>query len=229
MFGDTHVEPEKLFDPASSGPPEDALDVQFVVPTSLSLYGDALARTPEMAHQLPELAGVYERVLAKTVADLQQVCGYVTHPAFTTRTAARLAMTAVSENSVPSESIMRIHGHVYIGRTARTLRDGSVQPVDLAWLRQFVRDVWANYMTSLRSATTETFGLTWGPLPGHHPSDQEIVEPPFAPHVAQWPAPDTNACPGRFGPHERIMADQRWRIGIAESQIRVQSEQRWAG
>lgn len=230
MYGETHVDPQRLFNPADAAPPADALDVQFPVPTSLSLFGDALARTPHMAHRLPELASIYEQVLGSALRDIQRAGGYVEDPAWGPSTPARLSLTAISENALPGESIMRIHGHIYVGRTAASLKDGQVRPVNLKRLKRGIDNVvWGNYAKALRSATADVFGLVWAPLPGHHPADCEIVEPPFASHVARHPAPDANPCLGRFGPLERIMADLAWRIDIAESQVRVQSEQRWAG
>lgn len=229
MYGDTHVDPVPLFDPQVGRPPADAFDLYFPVPTSLSLFGDALAQTPDMAHLLPQLAQAYQQVLAETVVKLQRSCGHVEHPTLGKRTPARLSINAASENSVPGESIMRIHGHLYLGRTAATLTDGQQRPVNESWLRRAVDDVWITYLTRLRSVTSEVFGLSWAAAPDLHPGDQEIVEPPFAPHVRQHAAPDQALCPGRYGSLERIMVDQQWRIGIAESQVRVQSERRWAG
>ncbi|MBW4722421.1 hypothetical protein [Saccharothrix obliqua] len=229
VYGDNHVDPVRLFDPQHEVPPADALDLHFPVPTSLSLFGDAVARTPDMAHLLPKLGQVYENVLLATVVQVQRVCGYVVHPTYGQRAAARLAITAISENSVPNESIMRIHGHLYVGRTATSLADGQQHPVNLTWLRQFVRDVWTTYLGKLEEATSEEFGLVWGALPDNHPADREIVEPPFAPHVAQHAVPNAVVCPGRYGPLERVLADHQWRIGIAESQVRVQAERRQAG
>jgi hypothetical protein len=229
MYGDTHVDPARLFDPQVGRPPADALDLFFPVPTSLSLFGDALARTPEMAHLLPKLAEAYQGVLMTTVVQVQRTCGYVEHPTYGPRTPAQLALTATSENSVPGESIMRIHGHVYVGRTAAALPDGHESPVNLLRLRRVIDDVWTSYLDKLENTTAAAFGLIWGPMPGHHPGNREIVDPPFAPHVVQHAAPDQVVCPGRYGPLKRIMVDQQWRIGIAESQVRVEAEQRRAG
>jgi hypothetical protein len=229
MFGDTWVEPAKLFDPVNETPPEDAIDVQFVVPTSLSLFADALAQTPQMAHLLPKLEDVYAQVLQLVVRDVQRSGGYVVHPGWGLRTPARLSLAVRSENSVPGASIMRIHAHVYVGRTATAIKDGQVCPVNIDELRRGVYSAWGSYARTLESATAEALGLVWKPLPGHHPADKEIVEPPFAQFVAEHPAPDAMPCPGMFGPRELIMADQQSRILIAESQVRVQAEQRWAG
>jgi hypothetical protein len=43
VYGDTHVDPALLFDPTSSRPRADALDLYFHAPISLSLVGDAFA------------------------------------------------------------------------------------------------------------------------------------------------------------------------------------------
>lgn len=229
MIGDTHVEPAPLFDLQTGRPPADALDVYFSVPTSLSLFGDALAQTPKMEHLLPRLADVFHDVLGQTVVKLQRFGGYVEHPAWGPSTPARLELTARSENQVPGEAIMRIHGHIYVGRTATALSDGSRCSVNLRRLRRGVDNAWRSYLQLLQSATAAEFGLTWEPLPGHHPADVEIVEPPFAPHVAQHRSPDQAVCPGVYGPLERIAADQQWRSGIAASDQRVAAERRQAG
>lgn len=229
MIGDTSVDPAQLFDLQTGRPPADALDVYFSVPTSLSLFGDALARTPSMEHLLPRLAEVYHEVLAETLVQLQRMGGYVEHPGWGPSTPARLELTARSENQVPGESIMRIHGHVYIGRTAAALRDGTRHPVNLRRLRRAADNAWLSYLDLLKSRVASEFGLTWGPLPDHHPSDVEIVEPPFAPHVGLHRSPDQAVCPGFYGPLERIAADQQWRAGIAASVERVAADRRRAG
>src|ERR1041384_7242119 len=161
MYGAPHVDPARLFDPVSAAPPADALDVQFVVPTSLSLFGDALARTPHMAHRLPELADLYEHVLGLTLRDIQRAGGYVEDPVWGPSTPARLSLTAISENALPGASIMRIHGHIYVGRTATSLRDGQVRPVNLKRLQRGIDNVvWGNYANRLESATAAAFGLS---------------------------------------------------------------------
>ncbi|WP_410597831.1 hypothetical protein [Amycolatopsis sp. lyj-23] len=229
MIGDTNVEPAPLFDLQTGRPPADALDVYFSVPTSLSLFGDALAQTPKMEHLLPRLADVYHDVLAQTLVQLQRMGGYVEHPTGGASTPARLELTARSENQAPGESIMRIHGHIYVGRTATALSDGSRCPVDLYELRTAADDAWRSYLRLLQSTTASEFGLTWGTLPNRHPSDVEIVEPPFAPHVSQHRTPDQAVCPGFYGPLERIAADEQWRSGIAASVERMAADRRRAG
>jgi hypothetical protein len=229
MYGETHVAPAQLFDATVGRPPTDALDLYFSVPTSLSLLGDALARTPDMAHLLSKLAQVYSDVLGSTVVKLQRSCGYVEHPTLGKKTPARLAITARSENSVPGEALMRIHGHVYVGRSATALHDGQEWPVNEARLRRVVDDVWITYLDRLVIATSEALSLSWGPLPGHHPGDKEIVEPPFAPHVREHRPVEQVQCPGQYGPLTQIVADQQWRIGVTESQIRLDAERRRAG
>ena len=67
MYGDTHVEPAPLFDPERGGrPPDDAWDVYFHAPISLSLLGDAYA-THGMHRELDQLLGLYAGLAAATV------------------------------------------------------------------------------------------------------------------------------------------------------------------
>ena len=72
----------------------------------------------------------------------------------------------------------------------------------------------ADYLTRLVNRTTDVLGLIWAPLPGHTSGDVEIVDPPLAEHV---PGHRFGVCPGEYGPREQIMADARWRAGVAES------------
>ena len=58
MLRETWVEPERLFDARFEMPPADAVDVVFPVPTSLSLFADAVSQTPDLAHHLERLAEV---------------------------------------------------------------------------------------------------------------------------------------------------------------------------
>ena len=228
MLRETWVEPDRLFDARSESPPADAVDLVFPAPTSLSLFADAVSQTSDLSHQLDRLAEIYEWVTEETARDVQRYCGYVTHPRSGDRTPARLAVAGLAENTFhgnSGESIPRIHAHLYVGRTAPALRDGLVCDVTLDRLRRTVDRAWVGYLHRLIDVTTEEFGLVWDTLsPDHHPGDREIVRPPFAEFVPQHPIPNEHVCPGKFGPHEQILADQQWRIAMGESLLRSRAE-----
>src|SRR3982751_2152242 len=118
MLRETWVEPTRLFDVRSEAPPADALDVVFSVPTSVSLFADAVDQTPHLTHLLDRMATVFEEIAVLTTVDIQRACGYVPHPSFGDRTPARLALAGLAENSFhgsPSpESIPRIHAHIWV-------------------------------------------------------------------------------------------------------------------
>jgi hypothetical protein len=126
-------------------------------------------------------------------------------------------MIGLSENDVPGEPTMRLHGHIYVGRTAAVLDTGVRSPVDLGELRSAADSAWRSYSRRLVADTTAAFGFDWGTLPGHHPADQEILDPPLAEHIAGH---EFGICPGRCGPRERIMADERWRAGVRAAEAR---------
>jgi hypothetical protein len=214
VYGDTHVEPAPLFDPDRGGrPPGDAWDLYFHAPISLSLLGDAYA-AHGMDRELDQLLGLYAGLAAGTVTDVQRQGGYVTGGHRGRGVPARLEITALVENTVPGEPTMRLHTHLYVGRTAIALDTDERHPVDVDRLRRAADGSWADYLTRLENRTTDVLGLVWAPLPGHTSGDVEIVDPPLAEHV---PGHRFGVCPGEYGPREQIMADARWRAGVAES------------
>lgn len=214
MYGDTHVDPAPLFDPAAGGrPPEDALDLYFHAPISLSLLGDAYA-AHGMERELGQLLSLYADLAADTVTDVQRQGGYVAGGHRGRAIPARLEITALAENDVPDEPTMRLHTHIYVGRTAIALETGERHPVDLAELREAADFAWRSHLTKLVNRSTDVLGFAWAPLPGHTSGDEEIVDPPMAEHV---PGHSFGVCPGEYGPREQIMADAQWRAGVAES------------
>jgi hypothetical protein len=214
VYGDTHVEPAPLFDPDRGGrPPGDAWDLYFHAPISLSLLGDAYA-AHGMDRELDQLLGLYAGLAAGTVTDVQRQGGYVTGGHRGRGVPARLEITALVENAVPGEPTMRLHTHLYVGRTATALDTGARHPVDVDRLHRAANGAWRDYLARLVNRTTDVLGLAWAPLPGHTSSDVEIVDPPLAEHV---PGHRFGVCPGEYGPREQIMADARWRAGVAES------------
>lgn len=226
MYGDTHVDPAELVDlRAGQAPPGDAIEVYYPTPMSLSLFGDACARSPKLEHLLPKLAQIVERALDRTMVTLQRSGGYVVDEVRRYSVPARLELAGISENAVPGEEIMRIHGHVYVGRTAAALTDGTRRPVDLTRLRRAIDSSWIQWRQDLALSTTSAFRFKWAALPGHHPAQKEIVDPPFAEYVGQH---RRVLCPGGYGRHERMLADATSRRLAEESQRRVEAEQRRA-
>jgi hypothetical protein len=222
MYGDTHVDPAPLFDPERGGrPPADALDLYFHAPISLSLLGDALA-AQGMERELGQLLSLYASLAAATVTDVQRQGGYVAGGHRGRAVPARLEITALAENAVPGEPTMRVHTHIYVGRTAIALETGERHPVDLGELREAADFAWTGYLTRLVDETTDVLGFTWAPLPGHTSGDAEIVDPPMAEHVAGH---SFGVCPGEYGPREQIMTDAEWRSDVAESARIIAAEQ----
>ena len=222
MYGDTHVEPAPLFDPDRGGrPPGDAWDLYFHAPISLSLLGDAYA-VHGRHRELDQLLGLYAGLAAGTVTDVQRQGGYVAGGHRGRPVPARLEITALVHNAVPGEPTMRLHTHLYVGRTATALDSGERHQVDVERVHRAANGAWRSYLTRLENRTTEVLGLVWAPLPGHTSGDVEVVDPPLAEHVAGH---RFGVCPGEYGPREQIMADARWRAGVAESARIIAAEQ----
>lgn len=228
MYGDTKVQPGVLFDGTSGRPPADAIEVYFPTPMSLCLFGDAAHDNPDphWVQQWAYLAELYGSVMNDAAVRVQHAGGYVTHPARGPFTPARLEMLALAHNSVPGEPIMRLHVHLYVGRTAAALADGTRHPVNRDKLRRAVDDVWSSYRRDLERRTAHDFGFAWAALPGHHPADKEIVDPPFAEHVDQHTPPHVAVCPGPYGQLDRMMADETSRKLHARSAAAIARERR---
>lgn len=222
MYGDTHVEPAPLFDPDRGGrPPADAWDLYFHAPISLSLLGDAYA-AHGMERELDQLLNLYAGLAAETVTDVQRQGGYVAGGHRGRAVPARLEITALVENAVPGEPTMRLHTHLYVGRTATALETGARHAVVVDRVHRAADGAWGDYLTRLENRTTNVLGLTWAPLPGHTSGDVEIVDPPLAEHV---PGHRFGVCPGEYGPREQVMADAQWRAAVAESARIIAVEQ----
>lgn len=221
MYGDTHVDPRPLFDPEHAAPPADAWDLYFHAPLSLSLLGDAYA-AHGMERELGQLLSLYAGLAARTVTEVQRQGGYVAGGHRGRAIPARLEITALAENAVPGEPTMRLHTHVYVGRTALALETGERHVVDVGRLERAADFAWAGYLTRLVNETTDVLGYTWAPLPGHTSGDREIVDPPIAEHVAGH---TLGVCPGDYGPREQILTDAQWRADVAESARLIAAEQ----
>lgn len=207
VYGDSHVDPAVLFDPAGDiGPAADALDVQLRAPISLSLFAAALDRTGNPGFQSVQQA--YEQVMAETMVKLQHCAGYVLaagRGGFPVSEPARLELAILGETAVPGIDTLRLHCHLYVGATAATLTDGARWPVDVEGLRRSVYNVlWPFYANRLEAAIELVTGCTWGqPRPG---AALEIVDPPFHEHLTDH---ERGVCPGPWGPRRLLLADEQ--------------------
>jgi len=224
FYGETRVEPGRLCDlgdppGTGTGPPPDAIDVQFRAPVSLSLLLDAFdAAYNDAAAQA--LTDGYQQLIGQMLGKVQFECGYVRDPAGSRRP-ARLDLAAFVENDVPGIEKMRLHAHIYVGRTAENLHDGGRHPVDLEKLHGAVdRVVFGIYAGRLRAVTEEVAEVTWGrPRPG---ASEEIVVPALHELAA---GADRGVCPGPWGPRELLLADQHHLELSAESERVIAANQ----
>ena len=198
-FGETRVEPARLFDASDTdgpGPPADALDVQFRAPLTFSLLVDALLRS-DRELDARTCFQLYERVIDYTVARVQFACGYVLDE-HERSVPARLELAALGESDVPGIETVRMHHHLYIGRTALALRDGCRHPVSPDDVRLGLRTVaWTSYLRELERLSELLCGARWGRPPGGFA--REIVEPPLHEHMAGH---ELGVCPSPWGPRE---------------------------
>ena len=171
MYGDTHVDPALLFDPDHAQPPADALDLYFHAPLSLSLVGDAFAHN-RMDRELGLLLQVYAGLAGGIIRDVQRQGGYVTGGHHGRAIPARLEITALAHNQVPDQTTMRLHTHLYVGRTAVALETGERHPVDLGELNDAADFAWRGYLGRLVDESTRALGFTWDALPGHTSGDR---------------------------------------------------------
>ncbi|MEU8993185.1 hypothetical protein AB0C98_43545 [Streptomyces sp. NPDC048558] len=192
--GETRVEPGRLFDPdRSSGPPADALDVQFRAPLSFSLFVDELFRAGREADGRACFT-LYEQVIDRTVAQLQLMGGYVLDERGSALP-ARLELTAYGESIVPGFDTVRVHHHLYVGRTGLSLRDGRRLPVDVPRLRRAAGAVDSVCFEAVQELTEGRFGCRWGPPPGGYAF--EILDPPVYERIV---GQELGLCPSPWGP-----------------------------
>lgn len=199
-FGETRVEPARLFDASDTtgtGPPGDALDVQFRAPLTFSLLVDALLRN-DRDLDARTCFQLYERVIDHTVREVQFFCGYVLDE-HGVSVPARLELAALGESDVPGIETVRMHHHLYIGRTAVSLRDGRRRPVSPDDVRRGLQNVvWPAYCWYLPELSEQLCGVRWGRPPGGFA--QEIVDPPLHEHLGGH---ELGVCPSPWGPRER--------------------------
>ncbi|MDN5751395.1 MAG: hypothetical protein L0H64_23330 [Pseudonocardia sp.] len=198
-YGDTRVAPRVLFDArdlACPGPPADAVDVQFRTPLSVSLLLDRmLDHHTEQA--LTFLTEAYSEVVAKTVSELQLAAGYVADGSLSWPARLELATDAHLFNN--DELHVRVHHHLWIGRTALALHDGLRRPVDLDGIQLSLANVvWSAYLRTLDAVTTRDLGVDWRePRPG---AALEITAPPM--HIGLTGREDLGICSQPWGPRE---------------------------
>lgn len=195
-FGETWVEPARLFDPAdrSGGPPADALDVQFRAPLSFSAFVDDLFATGRDSDGRACFT-LYEQVIDRTVEQIQRVGGFVLDEAHVS-VPARLDLAAYGEATVPGIDGVRMHHHLYVGTTGVSVRDGRRLSVDSPRLRRAIHGaVNPLYGQILQDLTTDRFGCRWGPPPGGYAF--EILDPPMHERIG---GQGLGVCPSPWGP-----------------------------
>ncbi|MYW73608.1 MULTISPECIES: hypothetical protein [Pseudonocardia] len=195
-IGETWLEPGRLFDPddPADAPPADALDVQFRAPLSFSAFVDDLFRTGRGIDAAACLR-VYDDAIARTVQQVQRLGGFVLdeHGA---PVPARLDLTAHGEATMNGDpDRVRVHHHLYVGRTGVSVRDGRRLPVDVHRLRRGIRAVLPLYDQVLQGRTEDRFGCRWGPPPGGY--DFEILDPPMHERIT---GQEHEVCRSPWGP-----------------------------
>lgn len=206
-YGDTRVPTRLLFDahdPAGTGPPADAIDIQFRAPLTVSLLlqryldGPSPDGSPGLESVARFLGPPCDEVVAAIVDKLQFVAGYVTEdsPSWPARLEITTETHLYNNND---ETDIRLHDHVWVGRTAVGLHDGVRRPVDLDGMRLSLANVvWPTYLTTLRQVTTRDLGVSWrSPRPG---AVAEITDPPV--HVGLTGREDLGICTHPWGPRE---------------------------
>lgn len=203
-YGDTRVETRVLFDardPACTGPPADAIDVQFRTPLTVSLLLERYLDGPGVEPVVGFLGAGYREVVAKTVSEVQFVAGYVADGSVSWPARLEVATDVHLHNNDDNgtEADIRLHHHLWVGRTAVALRDGVRRPVDLDGMKRSLANVvWSAYLRALHAVTTRDLGVEWRfPRPG---AGAEITDPPV--HVGLTGREDLGICIAPWGPRE---------------------------
>ena len=193
--------------PAGGTPPADAVELYLPAPLSFSLAVDAMARQGEQWRESWERARqLYIDSAQQTLRDLQRRMS-----ASTVTPDVQLSLAVEVHSQVPGVEIARLHQHVYLGAAVEDPTRGRA-PVDRHFLDIVADGIESSHTRYLRSQSEDLFGFVW--------KQGEIVEPPFADYVDQYPVTRDAACPGAHGPgRDRIYADdatQRLRAKRAE-------------
>lgn len=200
-YGDTRVETRVLFDardPGCTGPPADAIDVQFRTPLTVSLLLERYLDGPGVEPVVGFLGAGYREVVAKTVSEVQFVAGYVAEDSLAWPARLEVA-TATHLYNNDDETDIRLHHHLWVGRTAVALHDGVRRPIDLVSLQRALANVvWSAYLRTLHAVTTRDLGVSWrSPRPG---AGAEITDPPV--HVGLTGQENLGICSTPWGPRE---------------------------
>lgn len=218
-YGDTRVETRVLFDardPACTGPPADAIDVQFRAPLTVSLLLERYLDGPGVEPVVRFLGAGYREAVTKTVSELQFVAGYVAEDSLSWPARLEVATAAHLYNNI--ETDIRLHHHLWVGRTAVALHDGVRRPVDLDSLRSALAHVaWSTYLRTLHTVTTRDLGVSWrSPRPG---AGAEITDPPV--HVGLTGREDLGICTEPWGPRETWEQPTAAKLAFQAAQERV--------
>ena len=206
-YGDTRVPTRVLFDardPACAGPPADAIDIQFRAPLTVSLLLERYLDEPRTEQVVGFLSAGYREVVAKTVSEAQFVAGYVADGSLSWPARLEVATTTHlynddDDNNNDDETDIRLHHHLWVGRTAVALHDGLRRPIDLVSLhRALANVVWTAYLNTTERVTTRDLGVAWrSPRPG---AQAAITDPPV--HVGLTGQEDLGICTAPWGPRE---------------------------
>jgi hypothetical protein len=199
-YGDTRVPTRVLFDardPACAGPPADAIDIQFRAPLTVSLLLERYLDGPGTEPVVRFLGGPYQEVIAATVDKLQFLAGYVADGSLSWP--AQLEVAPATHLHSNDEIDIRLHHHLWVGRTAVALHDGTRRPVDLDGMTiSLANVVWSTFLNTLERVTTRDLGASWrSPRPG---AEAAITDPPV--HVGLTGQEDLGICTQPWGPRE---------------------------
>jgi hypothetical protein len=200
-YGDTRVPTRVLFDardPACAGPPADAIDIQFRAPLTVSLLLDRYLDGPGTEQVAGFLGAGYREVVAKTVSEVQFVAGYVAEDSLSWPARLEVGTAAHLYNNT-DETDIRLHHHLWVGRTAVALHDGVRRPVDVDGMKLSLANVvWSAYLNTLERVTIRDLGVAWrSPRPG---AGAVITDPPV--HVGLTGQEDLGICTQPWGPRE---------------------------
>ncbi|MFR9802541.1 hypothetical protein ACL02T_09595 [Pseudonocardia sp. RS010] len=194
-----------LFDPAEALPPTGALEVYFETPVSLGML---LTFAEERGYR--ELTEAAVRAHAEAVRDLLwslarnvhlkvgEHTGIPGRPSMGRYLPGRIPLTVVSHTHVPDcTDVARFHDHVFIGRRGIADVDGRWWPIDLDSLHKNIRVQAVTYNAALKKYLRDVWGMRWSdPAERTWMGFDELVEPNFAPSVADYPR---RLCPYGYG------------------------------
>ena len=203
-----------LFDPAETLPPTGAIEVYFETPASLGML---LTFAKERGY--PELMEAAVRahteatraVLRSFAKDVHLKVGEHTEvpgrPSMGRYLPGRVPLTVVSHTHVADhDDVARVHDHVFIGRRGIADVDGQWWPVDVDSLYKNIRVQAVAHVGAIQLHLQRAWGMRWS-----EPEDrtwmgfEELVEPNFAPTVADYPR---RLCPYGYG----SQSSGRWNV-----------------